>query len=68
MRRRRREEIDAKQMRFSGHTPPHPDWADLVTALGQGRMGAVKTQMRYEMGAPKEWIFPLDNAEYQKKN
>ena len=68
MRRLRRVETDVKQMRFSGHAPPHPDQADLVTALGQGRKGADKTQVRYEMEAPKGWISPLDNAEYQKKN
>ena len=62
------EESVQKQMRFSNHTPPHPDQADLVTALGQGRKGDDKTQMRYEMEAPKGWISPLGNAEYQKKN
>ena len=65
MRRLRRVETDVKQMRFSGHAPPHPDQADLVTALGQGHKGAVKTQVRYEEEAPKGWAPSLGNAEYQ---
>ena len=62
------DESVVKQIRFNSHAPPHPDLADLVTALGQGRKGAAKTQVRYELEAPKGWISLLDNAEYQMRN
>ena len=57
------EESVVKQMRFSGHAPPHPDLADLVTALGQGRKGAKRTPMGYGEEGAGGWILPLGNAE-----
>ena len=45
-----------------------PDLADLVTALGQGRKSANRTQVRYGGEGAKGWIFPLGNAEYRRGN
>ena len=57
-----------KQRRTDGHAPPHPDLADLVTALGQGRKSANGTQERYGGEGAEGWIFLPGNAECRRGN